>query len=132
MNEQTAQEPAGGQTGTALQSIDLQIAALWAIIIATVLSVIVLQGVKDRSEGRFPCKDYSFIDELPRVSTMLTALAGAYFVYLAWSDHRRDPDNSTLTWLFIANAFAMGAAAIKLDILYTTPENTEEIEEIIE
>ena len=61
-----SQEPAGGQTGMFWQSIDMQIAALVIMIIATTLSVIVLQGIKDQQEGLFPCRDYSFIDRLPR------------------------------------------------------------------
>lgn len=127
-----SQEPAGGQTGMLWQSINMQIAALVIMIIATTLSVIVLQGVKDQQEGLFPCKDYSFIDRLPRISTALTALVALYFLYLAWMDHRQNPDSKTLSWLFIANAFAVGASAIKLDVLYTAEEEGEETDEIIE
>ena len=125
------QQPAGGQTGNIWQSINTQMLALGAIILATLLSLIVLQGVKDQREGRYPGKDYSFIDRLPRVSTALTALATGYFLYLAWADHEQNPQNSTLTWLFVANAFALGAAAIKLDILYTANPNDRDIEEIV-
>ena len=108
------------------QSIDMQIAALVIMIIATTLSVIVLQGIKDQQEGLFPCRDYSFIDRLPRISTAL------YFLYLAWMDHKQNSDSKTLSWLFIANAFAVGASAIKLDVLYTAEEEGEETDEIIE
>ena len=126
------QQPAGGQTGNIWQSIDMQIAALVIMIIATTLSVIVLQGIKDQQEGLFPCRDYSFIDRLPRISTALTALAALYFLYLAWMDHKQNPDSKTLPWLFIANAFAVGASAIKLDVLYTAEVEGEETDEIIE
>lgn len=125
------QQPAGGQAGNLWQSIDAQIAALMAVLVATVLSIIVLQWIKEQREGLCPCKDYSFIDKLPRVSTALTTLAAAYFLYLAWADHEQSPTNSTLTWLFVANAFALGAAAIKLDILYTAPQTDRNIEDVI-
>ena len=115
-----SQEPAGGQTGMLWQSINMQIAALVIMIIATTLSVIVLQGVKDQQEGLFPCKDYSFIDRLPRISTALTALVALYFLYLAWMDHRQNPDSKTLSWLFIANAFAVGASAICISLSFVT------------
>lgn len=126
------QAPAGGETGNYWQSIDMQMAALVAVIIATVLSIMVLQGIKDQREGRYPCKDYSFIDEFPRISTAITAAVALYFLYLAWVDHKKNPESSTLTWLFVANAFALGAASVKLDVLYLAPENDTEVEDVIE
>lgn len=126
------QAAAGEETGSYWQSIDVQIAALMAVIIATALSIMVLQGIKDQQEGRYPCKDYSFIQELPRVSTAITAAVALYFLYLAWLDHKKNPESSTMTWLFVANALALGAASVKLDVLYLAPENDTEVEDVIE
>lgn len=126
-----SQTAAGGETSY-LQSIDMQMAVLAATIIATVLAIIVLQGIKDQQAGLYPCKDYSFIGQLPRLSTAIMAAAALYFLYLAWEEHKRDPESKTLTLLFVANALAVGAAIVKLDVLYTTPENNTEIEDVIE
>ncbi len=126
-----SQTAAGGEVSY-FQSIDMQIAVLAATIVATVLAIMVLQGIKDQQEGLFPCKDYSFIGELPRVSTAILAAAALYFFYLAWEEHKRDPESKTLTLLFVANALAVGAAIVKLDVLYTAPESDAEIEDVIE
>ena len=127
-----ASQTAAGGDVSYLQSIDVQMAVLAATIVATALAIIVLQGIKDQQEGLFPCKDYSFIDKLPRVSTAILAAAALYFFYLAWEEHKGNPESKTLTLLFVANALAVGAAIVKLDVLYTAPESDAELEEVIE
>ena len=125
-------EPANGKEGGVWQSIDMQIAALAAMMVATGLSVSVLLAVRNREKGLGRRGDDVRIDRLPRVSAALTAAAALYFLCLAWADHQRWPDSRTLTWLFVANAFAVGASAIKLDVLFAADGNGEVIEEAVE
>lgn len=115
-----------------LLGLDAQMVALFAIIVATIISIMTLQGLKEQQSGVCPEKDYSFLKQLPKVSTAILLAAGLYFLYLAYHDHKANPENSRLNWLFIANLAAVTAALIRADIAYLpgTPSEAQLTEEV--
>lgn len=108
---------------TGLQSIDTQILMLLVSIVAILISIAVLTGVKEQQSGCYPKKDYSYLQNLARLGIALTAISAVYFAWLAWQDRKRNPGDSTLSWIFLANLAAAAAVLIKFEITYFANQN---------
>ena len=96
-------------------------AAVMAIIVANLLSLLALQGNLNRQEDRFPCRDYSWLELLPRASTVITLTVSVYFLWLAWHQYRQQPRQTAMVFLLLANALAAGAILLKADVLFFLP-----------
>ncbi|ODU58347.1 MAG: hypothetical protein ABT01_00535 [Clostridium sp. SCN 57-10] len=106
------------EEGNPLLSIETQMLALFGIIVASILGIMTLQGLKEQQSGVCPGKDYGFIDTLPKISTTILLATAVYFVYLAYQNHMARPDNPRLTWLMIASIAGLFGSVIRADIAY--------------
>lgn len=134
-NQQAAQgqNTQEAQQNTGIESLNLQMIMIFFTIVASMLAIATLHGIKEQQSGCFPNKDYSYLKTLTRVGVAITALATLYFAYLAWLQRERNPEDTVLTWLFVANLFAVGAVLIKLDVTYLDQNATDDdLEEVLE
>lgn len=121
------------QQDTGIESLNMQMLVIFFTIVASMLAIATLQGIKEQQSGCFPNKDYSYLKTMTRVGVAITALSTAYFAYLAYLQRERNPEDTVLTWLFVANLFALGAVLIKLDVTYLNPDETDDdLEEELE
>lgn len=111
-----------GASSAPLESTEAQMAGIMAIIVANLLSLLTLQGNQNRQEGRFPCQDYSWLEQLPRVSTVITLAVSLYFLWLAWRQYRQQPRQTAMVFLLLANALTAGAILLKADVLFFLPQ----------
>jgi hypothetical protein len=124
----SAQPPVRG-----LESLDTQMLMMFVSLVSGMLALASLQGLKEQELGLCPGKDYGYLQTLSRVAVVLGAAAALYFAYLAWIQHRRNPQSGVLNWLFFANICAVAAVLIKLDMVYLHPDiSVEQLEEELE
>lgn len=116
-----------------LLSIEMQMLALAAAAIASIMGIMTLQGIKEQRSGAYPGKNYGFIEGFPRISTAILLAVAIYFAYFANENHKASPDNPRLAWLLAASIAALLAAFIRFDIAYlpTTP-TTARLEEKVQ
>ena len=124
----SAQPPAGG-----LESLNAQMLMMFVSLISGMLALASLQGLKERELNLYPGKNYGYLQTLSRAAVAAGAAAALYFAYLAWVQHRRNPQNGVLGWLFFANLCAAAAVLIKLDMVYLHPDlSPDQLEEELE
>lgn len=124
----SAQPPVRG-----LESLNTQMLMMFVSLLSGMLALASLQGLREQELGLCPGKDYGYLQTLSRAAVALGAAAALYFAYLAWIQHRRNPKNGVLSWLFFANICAVAAVLIKLDMVYLHPDlSAEELEEELE
>ncbi len=127
------EEPEREPPARGLESLDTQMLMLFVSLVSGMLALAALQGLKEQELALCPGRDYGYLQKLSRGAVALGAAAALYFAYLAWAQHRRNPENSVLSWLFFANICAAAAVLIKLDMVYLHPDlSPEQLEEELE
>lgn len=127
------QNPAGQPPETGIASLDTQMLMMFVSLASGMLALAALQGLKEQQSGRYPGKDYGYLQTLSRAAVTLGAVSAVYFAYLAWLQRRQNPGDHVMQWLFFANVCAVAAVLIKLDMLYLHPSlSPEQLEEELE
>lgn len=113
-----------------LESFDTQKLAILAIIFGSFLSYVVLTGTEEQQKGTFPCKDYSYLHQLPKISAIIFVVVTAYFLYLTYLQYQEEPQNKTVMLLLVISA--LGAAAALLREYVTLTSDTTNVDVIAE
>ncbi|MEA5040644.1 MAG: hypothetical protein VB086_12550 [Clostridiaceae bacterium] len=108
------------------QTLNSQLLATSGVILAGVLTFYVLLGQKEKYEGTNPCKDYSYIDTLPRVSILLLLGSSAYFAYLAYLESEYKKKGSYY-WTLFANLILLVSVIIKTGVVFTAKPEEEAV-----
>jgi hypothetical protein len=106
------------------ETLNGQLLATGGVLLAGVLTFYVLWGQKEKYEGTKPCKDYSYLDTLPRISVLLLLGTSAYFTYLSYleSEYKK---TAPFYWTLFANLLILAAFGIKTGVVFSASPEAE-------